>query len=495
MCIDLKSFYASVECVLRNLDPLITNLVVADESRTEKTICLAVSPSLKSYGIGGRARLFEVNEKVREINSERRSKISNHKFTGKSFDNEVLKRESSLELDFIKAPPRMNYYMKYSTKIYNIYLKYLSRDDIFSYSIDEVFCDITDYLKYYNKTPKELATMIIHDVYNTTGITATCGIGTNMYLAKVAMDIVAKHSDADENGVRIAQLDEMSYRHILWEHKPLTDFWRVGSGYRRRLEEHKLFTMGDIAKCSIENEELLYKLFGVNAELLIDHAWGYEPCTIKSVKSYKPRTNSLSSGQVLHEPYDTVKTKLIVREMTELLVLELVEKHLITDQIVLTIGYDVENLTNPNIRKYYHGEVVMDHYGRFIPKHSHGTVRLEKKTSSTRIIMASIMKLFDEIIKDKLLVRRVNISANNLINEEMENKQVVYKQFDLFSDSKQIEETKQKEKIDRTYEKKLQLAMLNIKNKYGKNSILKAMNLESGATTIQRNAQIGGHRG
>ena len=495
MCIDLKSFYASVECVLRNLDPLTTNLVVADKSRTEKTICLAVSPSLKSYGISGRARLYEVIEKVKQINKDRLSKIHSHRFSGKSYDNEVLKREESLELDFIIAPPRMHYYMKYSTDIYNIYLKYLSKSDIFSYSIDEVFCDITDYLKYYNKTPKELATMIIHDVYNTTHITATCGIGTNMYLAKVAMDIVAKKAEPDERGVRIAQLDEMSYRHTLWSHKPLTDFWRVGPGYRRKLEEHKMYTMGDIALCSVENEDLLYKLFGVGAELLIDHAWGWEPCTIKSVKSYRPRSSSLSSGQVLHEPYDTEKARLIVKEMTELLVLDLVDKHLITDQIVLTIGYDVSNLTDPKIRRYYHGEITMDHYGRFVPKHSHGTVRLEKKTSSTRIIMSSIMKLFDEIIKDKLLVRRINISVNNLVNEEYESKQVVHKQFDLFSNSNEIEEQKQKEKIDRIDEKKLQEAMLNIKKKYGKNSILKAMNLESGATTIQRNKQVGGHQG
>lgn len=495
MCIDLKSFYASVECVERKLNPLTTNLVVADESRTEKTICLAVSPSLKSYGIGGRARLFEVISKVKDINNERLSKIKSHKFSGKSFDNEVLKREESLELDFIKAVPRMSYYMKYSTRIYNIYLKYLSRDDIFSYSIDEVFCDITEYLKYYNKTPFELATMIISNVYKSTGITATCGIGTNMYLAKVAMDIVAKHIEPDENGVRIACLDEMSYRKKLWTHTPITDFWRVGSGYRRSLEEHKLYTMGDIARCSIENEELLYKLFGVNAELLIDHAWGYEPCTLKSVKMYKPRSNSLSTSQVLHEPYDTIKTRLIVKEMTELLVLDLVEKHLITDQIVLTIGYDVSNLTDPNIKKHYHGEVVMDHYNRFIPKHSHGTVRLEKKTSSTRIIMSAIIKLYNEIIKEKLLVRRVSICVSNLISDSEEDKQVIHKQFDLFSDSNIIEENNLKAKKEREDEKKLQAVMVNLKRKYGKNSILKAMNLESGATTIQRNMEIGGHRG
>ena len=379
MCIDLKSFYASVECVLRHLDPLTTNLVVADQSRTDKTICLAVTPSLKSYGLSGRSRLYEVIQKVNEVNKERLKNAKNQTFTGSSYDNELLKKEGSLKLDYIVAPPRMGYYMKYSTKIYNIYLKYVSRDDIFSYSVDEIFCDITEYLKYYNKTPKELATMIIHDVYNTTGITATCGIGTNMYLAKIAMDIVAKHKDPDQNGVRIAELDEISYRKILWEHTPLTDFWRIGPGTARRLIDNKMFTMGDVARCSLENEKLLYKLFGVNAELIIDHAWGYEPCTIKSAKSYKPMSTSMSSGQVLHTPYTADKAKLIVKEMTELLTLDLVSKKYMTNLITLVIGYDVSNLTDPNIKRHYHGEIVTDHYGRFIPKGAHGSVRLEKE--------------------------------------------------------------------------------------------------------------------
>ena len=495
MCIDLKSFYASVECVLRHLDPLTTNLVVADQSRTDKTICLAVTPSLKSYGISGRARLFEVKAKVKEINLERLKNTKAHIFTGSSCDNELLKKESSLKLDFIVAPPRMNYYMKYSTNIYNIYLKYISKDDIFSYSIDEIFCDITEYLKYYNKTPKELATMIIHDVYRTTGITATCGIGTNMYLAKVAMDIVAKHMNPDENGVRIAQIDEMSYRRLLWEHTPLSDFWRIGPGISRRLIDNKMYTMGDIARCSLENEKLLYKLFGVNAELLIDHAWGYEPCTIKSAKSYKPMSTSMSSGQVLHSPYTYEKTKLIVKEMTELLVLDLVNKKYMTNLITLSIGYDISNLTDINIKKHYHGEVSVDHYGRYVPKGAHGSIRLDKRTSSTKIIMSKMLELFDEIVNPKLLVRRVNICFSSLMNENDSSKEVVYKQFDLFSNTSEIDTNKIKEKENVKEEHKLQEAMIDIIKKYGKNSILKAMNLEEGAMTIERNAMVGGHKG
>ncbi len=495
MCIDLKSFYASVECVLRHLDPLTTNLVVADASRTEKTICLAVTPSLKSYGLSGRARLFEVVEKVKEINLERLKKTKSHMFTGSSCDNELLKKESSLKLDYIAAPPRMNYYMKYSAKIYNIYLKYVSRDDIFSYSIDEIFCDITEYLKYYNKTPEELATMIITDVYNTTGITATCGIGTNMYLAKIAMDIVAKHKDADSNGVRIASLDEMSYRRLLWFHTPLTDFWRIGPGIAKRLIDNKMYTMGDIARCSLENEKLLYKLFGINAELIIDHAWGYEPCTIKSAKSYKPTSKSLSSGQVLYSPYNYEKTKLIIKEMTELLVLDLVSKKYMTNLITLSIGYDISNLTDPNIKGHYHGEVVVDHYGRFVPKSSHGSIRLEKRTSSTKIIMEKTLELFDEIINPKLLVRRINICFAGLMNENISSKEVVYKQFDLFSNISEIDTNKIREERDVKEEKKLQETMISIINKYGKNSILKAMNLEDGGTTIIRNSLVGGHKG
>ena len=369
--IDLKSFYASVECNERGLNPITTNLVVADSSRTEKTICLAVSPSLKSYGIPGRARLFEVVQKVKEINIERKRHAPNQTFTGSSYDNIALKRNSDLELTYLVAPPRMAYYIKYSTKIYNIYLKWFSSDDIYVYSIDEVFIDITHYLKTYKLSARDLVTKVIQDIYENTGITATAGIGTNLYLCKVAMDIVAKHVEPNKNGVRIAGLDELTYRKLLWNHRPLTDFWRVGKGYSNKLEEHRIYTMGDIARTSLNNEYLLYKLFGVNAELLIDHAWGYEPCTIKQIKSYKPSTNSICSGQVLHCPYDYKKTELIVKEMAELLSLDLVEKNLVTDQIVLTIGYDIENLTNSQISNLYKGEITIDRYGRRIPKHAH----------------------------------------------------------------------------------------------------------------------------
>jgi len=495
ICIDLKSFYASVECVLRGLDPLKTNLVVADKDRTEKTICLAVTPSLKSYGLSGRSRLYEVVSKVKEINKQRIKKTTNHKFKGKSFNNEEVLNNNDLELDYIVATPRMRMYMKYSNMIYNIYLKYVSREDIFSYSIDEVFIDITTYLKYYKMDCFSLVTKIINDIYSSTGITATAGIGTNMYLAKVSMDIVAKHKKPDKNGARIAYLDEMEYRKVLWSHTPITDFWNVGPGTRRRLENIKLYTMGDIAKCSITNENILYKVFGINAELLIDHAWGFEVCDIKSVKSYKPRTYSLNSSQVLHEPYNYIKAKLITKEMTELLVLNMVNKKYMTNLITLSIGYDISNLTNPNIKKYYHGQIVMDHYGRYIPKQSHGSIRLIKRTSSTKIIMENILKLYDEIINERLLVRRISISFSNLLNEEEAKKEVVYKQFDLFSDTAEIDKNEIQEKIDSKKENKLQNVILNIQNKYGKNSLLKAMNLESGATTILRNAEVGGHRG
>jgi DNA polymerase V len=407
--IDLKSFYASVECREKGLDPLTTNLVVADETRTEKTICLAVSPSLKSYGIPGRARLFEVVQKVKEINLQRKMKISNHTFTGKSFNNIELQNNKTLELDYIAAPPRMAYYMKYSAAIYNIYLKYIAPEDIFSYSIDEVFCDITKYLESYNMTAKELVTKMIMDVYKTTGITATAGIGTNLFLCKVAMDIGAKHITPDKYGVRIAILDEMSFRKKLWNHTPITDFWRIGRGYAKRLAKYNMYTMGDVAKCSIENEELLYKLFGVNAELLIDHSWGWECATIDSIKSYKPETKSLSSGQVLHCPYNFEKTRLILKEMVELLVLEMVEKQYITDMLVLDVIYDVENLKNKNYSKFYNGEVKKDRYGRDIPKEAHGTFRLENKTSSTKSIMNGFLKLYDDIVNNKLLIRKVYI--------------------------------------------------------------------------------------
>ena len=489
MCIDLKSFYASVECVERGLDPLTTNLVVADSSRTEKTVCLAVTPSLKQYGLSGRSRLYEVVTKVNEINRERKKY---GKLIGKSYNDIELKKNKRLELDYIIAIPRMKYYMKYSTDIYNIYLKYLAPEDICVYSVDEVFCDITSYLKTYKMTPKELVTKIIKDVYDTTGITATAGIGTNMYLAKIAMDIVAKHTEANEYGVRIAELDEMSYRVKLWNHKPLTDFWRVGKGIANKLEEYNMHTMGDVARCSIENENLLYKLFGINAELLIDHAWGYEPCSMKDVKSYVPLNTSLSSGQVLHEPYDYKKARLIVKEMIELLTLDMVEKHFVTDQIVLTVGYDVENLKGNRIN--YVDEIKKDFYGRNVPKSAHGTVRIDHKTSSTTIITRELIKLYDSIINPNLTIRRINIAVCNLENENNSKKQI-YKQYDLFSNIKEEDELEKKELENEKKERNIQRAILNIKNKYGKNSILKAMNLEEGGTTIERNKQVGGHRG
>ena len=487
--IDLKSFYASVECRERNLDPNTTNLVVADESRTSKTICLAVSPSLKKYGIPGRVRLYEVIQKVNQINFERRRKIGGNKFIGKSYDEIELRKDPKLELDYIIAEPRMSFYMRYSTKIYNIYLKYFSEEDIYVYSVDEIFCDITNYLKMYKTNARELVTKVIQDVYETTGITATAGIGTNLYLCKVAMDIVAKHVKPDKNGVRIAGLDEVTYRKYLWTHTPITDFWRVGKGYQKRLEKNGIYTMGDVAKTSIKNEELLYKLFGVNAELLIDHSWGYEPCTIKDIKKYKPESNSLSSGQVLHCPYNAEKTKLIVKEMTELLALELVEKKLVTDQLVLTIGYDVENLKNDEIRKLYKDEITEDRYGRKVPKHAHGTINLEEKTASTKKLMEAVEKLYDRIINDKLLTRRINLTANKVVKEGK--KQAEFEQMDLFTNYNEI---KQKEIKDEK-EKNLQYVMIDIKKKYGKNAILKGMNLVEGGTTIERNGQVGGHKG
>lgn len=494
LCIDLKSFYASVECIERNLDPMTTNLVVADASRTQKTICLAVSPSLKSYGIPGRPRLFEVVQKVRAINYERRCNAPNKRLKGESNDYLELKKNPSLELSYIVAPPQMAYYIEYSTRIYNVYLKYIAPEDIHVYSIDEVFIDVTNYLNTYNLSPRELAMKIIHDVLNTTGITATAGIGTNMYLAKVAMDIVAKKMPADKNGVRIAELDEMSYRRQLWSHRPLTDFWRVGKGYAKKLEENGLFTMGDIAEYSLTQwgEDKLYKLFGVNAELLIDHAWGWEPCTIKNIREYKPENKSIGSGQVLHCPYDFDKAKLIVREMTELLVLDLVEKRLVTDQIVLTVGYDIENLTNAKIN--YKGEVTTDNYGRKIPKHAHGTANIDRLTSSTMLIMNAVMELFDKIVDKNLLVRRLNISVNHVVDESQAQQNQSFEQLDLFTDYKELQKKRKQEEKSLKKERAIQEASIKLRNKFGKNAILKGTNLQEGATTKDRNNQIGGHR-
>lgn len=490
IAIDLKSFYASVECVARNLNAMDANLVVADSSRTDKTICLAVSPSLKAYGLSGRARLFEVLQKVKQINADRRFKLPNKAFLGKSYLASELAQNPSLELDFLIAPPQMAKYMQISADIYNIYKKYVSPDDMVVYSIDEVFIDATDYLKLYKCSARELAMTLITDVLKTTGITATAGIGTNLYLAKVAMDIGAKHIKADKNGARIAELDEMSYRRKLWNHEPLTDFWRVGRGYASKLQAHGMYTMGDVARCSLENEDLLYSLFGVNAELLIDHAWGYEPCEIKHVKAYKPASNCLSSGQVLQSPYDFDKTEIIVKEMTELLCLDLVAKRIVTNQLTLTIGYDVENLINPDIRKKYKGEVVTDHYGRKLPKRAHGTANLSGYSSSAKLIMQAILDLFKRIYNKDLLSRRVNITANNLIDEAQGDKLNNCRQLSIFDD----EQTEQAEQSAIKKERRLKEAELAIRKRYGKNAILKGVDLQQGATARERNKQIGGHK-
>ncbi len=500
IAIDLKSFYASVECVERELDPINTNLVVADVERTEKTICLAVSPSLKQYGIQGRARLFEVVQKVRDVNRERRYRAPGKAFVGESYLADELAVHPELELTYIAAPPRMALYLEYSTRIYDIYLRYIAPEDIHVYSIDEVFMDVTHYLDTYQMTARELAGKIIREVTLETGITATAGIGTNMYLCKVALDIVAKHVEPDKNGVRVAELDEMSYRKLLWNHRPLTDFWRVGRGYQKKLEENGLFTMGDIARCSLGgprdfyNEDLLYKLFGINAELLIDHAWGWEPTTIDLIKQYKPEVNCLSSGQVLQCPYEFEKAKLIVREMTDLLALDLVEKRLVTDQIVLTIGYDIDNLTNPDIRKKYKGEVTTDYYGRKVPKHAHGTANLDRQTSSTKLIMDAVLDLYDRIVNPDLLVRRVTIVANRLVEERKAQEKQSYEQLTLFTDYDALQKEREEENEALAKERRLQEAMLAVKKRYGKNAMLKGMNLQEGATTIERNNQIGGHK-
>ena len=496
LCIDLKSFYASVECIERELDPLKTNLVVADSSRTEKTICLAVTPSLKAHGVSGRARLFEVVQRVKEVNRQRKWKAPGKEFTGESYDADELQTNPSLALGYIVAPPRMAHYMEYSTRIYDVYLKYISAEDILVYSIDEVFMDITSYLNTYKKTAHELAMTIIRDVLATTGITATAGIGTNMYLAKIAMDITAKKMPPDKDGVRIAELDEMSYRKELWEHKPLTDFWRVGNGYTRKLEENGMFCMGDIARKSTTpyGRKLLKKLFGINSKMLIDHAWGYEPCTIEEAKAYTPSEKSMSTGQVLHCPYTFDKARIIVWEMLELLSLDLVEKRLVTNQIVLTIGYDIENLTNPEISKYYSGEVKTDHYGRKIPKHAHGTANIDRQTSSTRLITDATLKLYDDIVDNKLLIRRVTISANNLVPEDSVKDKQSFEQLDLFTDYDELIAKREKQNAELQKERKIQEAMIDIKSRYGKNSIIKGTNLQEGATSIERNKQIGGHK-
>ena len=492
IAIDLKSFYASVECVERGLNPLTTNLVVADESRTSKTICLAVSPSMKSYGISGRARLFEVIQKVKMANADRKSKICGE-FDGESYDKTQLDKDPKKKISYIIAPPRMAHYIKMSRKIFRTYLKYISPDDIHTYSIDEVFIDATDYLKLYGIDAKTLAMRMIKDILEVTKITATAGIGTNLYLAKIAMDIVAKHTSPDENGVRIASLDEISYRQKLWSHEPLTDFWRVGKGYQKKLNKLGIYTMGDIARCSIGkehefyNEDLLYKTFGINAELLIDHAWGYEPCTMEDIKSYEPETKSIGSGQVLACSYDYEKTRLVLKEMINELVLDLFEKNVMTDQIVITVEYDMENL-----KKDYKGEISTDMYGRKIPKHAHGTKNLDEWSISGRKIMAAGLELYDEIINPKLSVRKLYVTANHIISNTDAEKKKPYHQMSMFDflNEKDDQETR----IDNDKEKNLQKAELEIKKRFGKNAIMRGINLEKGATLRERNEQIGGHK-
>ena len=506
IAIDLKSFYASVECVERHMDPLTTNLVVADESRTEKTICLAVSPSLKAHKIGGRARLFEVIQRVKEVNRERlnegiksgaikrNQETHRYEFSSSSFDADALDADPTLELTYVVASPRMKLYEEYSSKIYSIYLKYIDANDIVVYSIDEVFMDVTAYLFMYGMTPHELAMTMIREVLYTTGITATAGIGTNLFLAKVAMDIVAKHVPADKDGVRIADLDEMKYRELLWTHRPLTDFWRIGPGISAKLEKMMLFTMGDVARASLDPsmENLMYKVFGINAELIIDHAWGWEPTTVDIIKTYRPSTKSISSGQVLHEPYTWAKGRLIVQEMTELLALDLVRKRFVTKQMVLYIGYDRISLDGER-GKNYKGPVSVDYYGRKVPKHANGTENIDHYTSSTKVLMKAVLAIYDRVVDQNLLIRRVNIAAANLIpeNEIPENKP---EQLDIFTDYESLEREKKAAKAAEERERRLQQVAIQIQAKYGKNAMLKGMNFLEGGTTIERNGQIGGHK-
>ena len=488
LAIDLKSFYASVECVERGLDPLDTHLVVADEKRTEKTICLAVTPALKAYGIPGRVRLFEVMQKAEMINRERLRKNGYHAFSGASASAKALETDASLQLQYLVAPPQMAHYIQISTQIYQIYLRYVAPEDIHVYSIDEVFIDISSYLKMYHCTPRALAERMIKAVLRETGITATVGIGSNLYLAKVAMDIVAKHMPADQDGVRIAQLDEISYRKQLWDHQPLTDFTRIGQGYQKKLMDSYLYTMGDIARCSLQNEDKLYRLFGVNAELLIDHAWGWEPCTIADIKAYRPENHSISQGQVLSCPYSRSKARLIVKEMTDQLVLDLVEKGLAADQVTLTVGYDGASVPDD-----YHGILQKDRYGKKIPKQAHGSRKLEYTTDSFQEILKAVLELFDQITDEKLMVRRMYVVANHVIPaaEVPEERPV---QLNLFEDTTAIQQAQEHRKMALEREHRLQKTLLAIKGRYGKNAILKGMNFQEGATARERNGQVGGHR-
>ena len=494
IAIDLKSFYASVEAMERGLDPMTTNLVVADPSRTEKTICLAVSPSLKSYGISGRARMFELIQQVRLANAQRKRNAPKGIFNGSSYNANELKSNPSLSIDYVVAPPRMALYIEYSTRIYQVYLRHVAPEDIHVYSIDEVFIDATSYLKLNNMNAHDFTRMLIKEVLAETGVTAAAGIGTNLYLCKVAMDITAKHIPADEDGVRIAELNEMTYRRTLWNHRPLTDFWRVGRGISEKLEKYGMLTMGDVARCSLQNEDLLYRLFGINAELLIDHAWGWEPCRISDIKAYKPQTNSIQSGQVLQFPYDFEKAKLVVREMADSLSLDLVEKKLVTDKITLVVGYDIENLKDLGRRSAYSGEIKMDFYGREVPKQARGTANIGRKTSSTKLITESVTELYGKIVDKSLLVRRMYITAENIVPEDSIDKSFVPEQLSLFED---YEEKKRKKAAENGFlkkERQVQDALVSIKHKYGKNAILKGMNFKEGATAKDRNKQIGGHK-
>ena len=492
--IDLKSFYASVECVERELDPLTTNLVVADVSRTEKTICLAVTPSLKQYGISGRARLFEVIQRVKNINNQRKNSVPSHRLTGKSFSDIELKEHPDWAVDYIAAPPRMAYYIEVSSKIYSIYLKYIAAEDIHVYSIDEVFMDVTDYLDSYKITAHELAIKMIRDVLQQTGITATAGIGTNLYLAKVAMDIMAKKTPPDKDGVRIAELDEMTYRQKLWNHRPITTFWRVGHGIANSLSRYGIDTMGKIALMSEYNEDLLYNLFGVNAELLIDHAWGWEPCTMEAIKAYRPERNSFSNGQVLSSPYDKRKARVVIMEMADSMALKLVSLRLVTDQVIIYVGYDAENLTNETIRANYHGEIKANYYGKMVPKPAHGTANLPHPTSSTRLITEAVTRLYDDIVDKNLLIRRLNITVNNVIPEEKALQENSTIQLDLFTDYEEKRKQEEAEKKRLNKERRIQETQISIKKRFGKNAILRGLNLEDGATAKERNNQIGGHK-
>lgn len=494
IAIDLKSFYASVEAMERGLDPMTTNLVVADPTRTEKTICLAVSPSLKAYGISGRARMFELIQQVKLANAQRKLNAPMGIFTSSSYDANELKRNPSLSIDYVVAPPRMALYVEYSTRIYQVYLRHVAPEDIHVYSIDEVFIDATSYLKLSSMNAHDFTRMLIREVLAETGVTAAAGIGTNLYLCKVAMDITAKHIPADEDGVRIARLDEMTYRRTLWNHRPLTDFWRVGRGISAKLEKYGMLTMGDVARCSLQNEDLLYRLFGINAELLIDHAWGWEPCRISDIKAYKPQTNSIQSGQVLQCPYDFEKAKLVVREMADSLSLDLVEKNLVTDKITLVVGYDIENLSDSGRRSAYKGEIKTDFYGREVPKQARGTANIGRQTSSTKLITDAVAELYDKIVDKNLLVRRMYITAERVVPEESVDDSPVPEQLTFFEDYEEKERKRALENEALEKERRVQDALIGIKHKYGKNSILKGMNFKEGATAKDRNKQIGGHK-